>query len=409
MTLLLKLAARNLWRNNRRTFITVLAVMFATLFAIAQRGVQLGTYEANISHALTLFSGFIQIQPPGFRDNPSLHKSFVPDEALLTRIQNVPGVTGWTPRVYADGLVSIRSVSYGAALFGLDPSHESTVSRLSERVVRGTFLSSDSSAEVVLGQTLLDNLKADIGDTVVILGQGYDGTLGNELFRVVGAVRTGAPQFDAMGVFVGLSRLQSLLAMNGRIHVIALSLSGIADVPGVTTQLRTVLDTSRLAVLPWQEVMPELKQSIELDNISGMIFIGILIVVVAFGILNTVLMSVTERFREFGVLLSLGMPQTKLVVVVFLETIMITVIGLILGNMLALGVNYYLIVHPIMFTGEYAAMMEQYGFLPVMRSTIKPTSFLNTSMTIFGISLLSTLYPLYRTSTLEPLKGIRYT
>ncbi len=408
MTLLLKLAARNLWRNSRRTVITILAVMFATLFAIAQRGVQLGTYEENIAHALTLFSGFIQVQPPGFHDNPSLHKTIIADSALIARVKRVPSVTGWAPRIYADGLVSFHSSSYGAALFGIDPSHEKDVSRISERVVRGAFLASDTSSDIVIGQTLLENLKADIGDTVVILAQGYDGTLGNALFRIAGVVRTGAPQFDAMGVFAGLARLQTLLSMGDRIHVLALSLSGISDVPSATTQLAAELDTS-LAVLPWQEVMPELKQSIELDNISGMIFIGILIIVVAFGILNTVLMSVTERFREFGVLLSLGMPQHKLVTVVFLETIMITIIGLILGNILEVGVNYYLVVHPIMFTGDYAAMMEQYGFLPAMRSSLKPTSFFNTTMTIFGVSLLSTIYPLYRTSTLEPLKGIRYT
>jgi putative ABC transport system permease protein len=120
-------------------------------------------------------------------------------------------------------------------------------------------------------------------------------------------------------------------------------------------------------------------------------------------------MSVTERFREFGVLLALGMPQEKLVRVVFLETMLITLAGLVIGNLLAFGVNWYLMAHPIEFGGEYAALMEEYGFLPLMRSSLRPGSFLNTTLAVLAISLLSTVYPLYRTYRLEPLKGIRYT
>ncbi len=409
MKLLFTLAARNLWRNSRRTIITILAVMFATLFSIAMRGVQLGTYEENISYALGLFSGYIQIQAPGFQDNPSLHKTFRIDSTITRALSAMPEITGWTPRIYADGLVSFRSNSLGAAMFGVDPDREREVSTLQKKIHEGRFLLTDTSADVVLGQTLMENLKAAIGDTLVILGQGYDGTLGNALFRIAGTVKTGSPEFDAMGVFIGLSRLRSLLEMGDRIHVIAVSLSSIYDVPTVTDRLRASLDTSEVTVLPWQQVMPDLKQSIDLDNISGMIFLGILIVVVAFGILNTVLMSVTERFREFGVLLSLGMPQTTLVIIVFLETVIITLVGIILGNILAAGVNYYLIVHPIEFSGDYAAMMEQYGFLPSIRSSLKLSSFFNTSISVVIIALLSTIYPLYRTYKLEPLKGIRYT
>jgi len=383
--------------------------MFATLFSIAMRGVQLGTYEKNISYALGLFSGFIQIQAPGFQDNPSLHKSIRIDSTLAKTLNTTPEITGWAPRIYADGLVSFRNNSLGAALFGIDPDRERTVSSLQEKIRKGRFLLTDTTSDVVLGHTLMENLKAGIGDTLVILGQGYDGTLGNALFRIVGTIRTGSPEFDGMGIFLGLSRLGSLLEMGQRIHVVAVSLSSVYDVETVTAHLLTSLDTSSVNVLPWQKVMPDLKQGIDLDNISGMIFLGILIVVVAFGILNTVLMSVTERFREFGVLLSLGMPQTTLVIIVFLETVIITMIGIVVGNILAAGVNYYLIVHPIEFGGDYAAMMEQYGWLPSIHSSLKLSSFFNTSISIVVIALLSTIYPLYRTYKLEPLKGIRYT
>jgi len=409
MKLLLKLAWRNLWRNKRRTLITTLAVMFATLLSIAMRGIQLGVYEENISHAVNVFSGFIQLQAHGFQENPSLHRSFVLDEKLRSTLTNDSDIKGYAPRIYADGLVSFGNNALGAALFGIVPDYERRVATLASRIHSGRFLSSDTSNEVVLGYKLLDNLKATIGDTIVILAQGFDGTLGNQRFTIVGSVKTGSQEFDGMAVFAGLSQLQQLLVMDHRIHVVALSLGNLYQIDNVASRLASSIDTSTIAILPWQEVMPDLKQSIELDNISGIIFLGILIVVVAFGILNTVLMSVTERFREFGILLSLGMPQRKLTTVVFMETILITLLGVAIGNLLAWGVNYYLIIHPIQFTGDYAAMMEEYGFLPMMRSSLHFSSFMNTTLSILVIALVSTIYPLYRTYRLEPLKGIRYT
>jgi putative ABC transport system permease protein len=409
MRLLLKLAWRNLWRNKRRTLITALAVVFATFLAIAMRGIQLGTYESNIANALSTFAGYIQLQAPGFQENPSLHKTILLNDHLRRVLSNDPAVKGFAPRVYADGLVSYRSNSLGSALFGIVPEREHTVGTLVDKVNDGRFFTSDTSDNIVLGHTLLQNLNARIGDTVVILAQGFDGTLGNERFTITGTIKTGSPEFDAIGVFVGLSRLQQLLAMDDRIHVVALALGSIHQIDDVTHYLTTSLDTSTIAVLPWQKVLPDLEQSIELDNVSGIIFLGILIVVVAFGILNTVLMSVTERFREFGVLLSLGMRQTKLVDLVFLETIMITLIGVLVGNLLAWGVNSYLIAYPIHFTGDYAAIIEEYGFLPILKSSLDIRSFMNTTLSVVVISLISTIYPLYRTYRLQPLKGIRYT
>jgi ABC-type antimicrobial peptide transport system permease subunit len=133
------------------------------------------------------------------------------------------------------------------------------------------------------------------------------------------------------------------------------------------------------------------------------------VVVVAFGITNTVLMSVTERFREFGVTLAIGMPGRKLVAQVLLETIFITVIGIVIGNLLAAGINYYIVENPIIFGGEFADLYAEYGFLPRMESTLKPAIFLNSTIATFMISMAACLYPLFKVYRLEPLKGIRYT
>ena len=155
--------------------------------------------------------------------------------------------------------------------------------------------------------------------------------------------------------------------------------------------------------------MPDFKQSIDLDNISGMMMLIVLIVIVAFGILNTVLMSVTERFNEFGVTLSIGIPQMKLVMLIFIETVFITIIGIIIGDIIGWGINYYILHNPIEFGGEMAPLMEEFGWLPRMESSVDFWIFLNNSILILVVSILAWIIPAYKVYKLEPLKGIRYT
>ena len=407
--MLLKLAWRNIWRNRRRTIITLAAVTFATLLAIGMRGIQLGTYALNYRTIIEQFTSYVQIQPKGFQENPSLNKSFRYTKQLQSKLDSIPEVPAYTPRIYADGLISYKDASLGSAIFGIEPEGEKKVTTLLEKVKEGRFIQTDSSNNIVVGITLLENLKAKIGDTVVVLAQGFDGSLGNLKFMIAGAIRMGSKEFDAMAVFMGLKTAQSLLGMYNRVNVIAISAKGLSDAPNVKEAVSKKIADPGLRVLLWREVIPELEQLVEFDNISGIFFLGILIVIVAFGILNTILMSITERFREFGVELAIGMPQLDLVKIVYLETLLITIFGLIIGNIIGYGINYYIVQHPIIFGGELTKIYEEYGFLPRLESTLDFLIFMHVSFAVIIISFLSSLYPAYKVYKLEPLKGIRYT
>ena len=409
MKLLLKLGWRNIGRNKRRLLLTLSAIAFATFATIGMRGIQLGTYAVNIKNVVHLFSGYLQIQREGYQKNPSLRLNYVLDDKLLNRIKSIPQIKGYAPRVYGDGLSSYKENSFGTGIFGIDPQKEKNVTNLMERIKEGRFFTSDTANEVVLGYKLMENLKAKIGDEIVILTQGFDGSLGNMKFKIVGAIKVGVPELDAMAAFIGLSKAQQLLVLPNRIHAIALNVGSLDDMEPVKEELRSRLNNKELAVLSWDEVMPDFKQSIELDNISGILMLTILIIIVAFGILNTVLMSVMERFNEFGITLSIGMPQVKLVYLVFIETFFITLLGLALGNLIGWGINYYLIQNPIQFGTEIGKIYEEYGFLPIIVSTLDPWIFINTTLSILGISILACFYPAYKVFKLEPLKGIRYT
>ena len=407
--MLLKIAWRNLWRNKRRSIITILAVVFAVMLAIVMRGLQYGTYAVNIKSSVELFSGYLQVQKNGYQKNPSLQKSFHYDANLQKLLAGQPGISGYAPRILGDGLISFRENSLGTAIMAIDPPSERRVSVLMERLNAGQFFTSDSSSAIVVGYKLLHNLQAQIGDTVVILSQGYDGSLGNLKFRIAGSIKSGSPELDGGLVMMGLATAQELLTMYGRINTVAISLTDLSQVAPVQQALSRQLPDGALTVLNWREIMPDLEQTIKLDEVGGTLFLAILVVVVAFGIMNTVLMSVTERFREFGISLAIGMPYRKLVVLVMMETALIALIGILIGNLLAGAINYYIVQHPIIFGGELADLYQQYGFLPRMESSLDSTIFLKNTLIILGVSILMSLYPVFKVYKLEPLKGIRYT
>jgi ABC-type lipoprotein release transport system permease subunit len=305
--------------------------------------------------------------------------------------------------------VSLRETSFGAVLLGIDPVKEREVTTISERLDRGRFLESLSAREVVVGGQLLKNLGADLGDSVVVLSQAYDGTLGNLFFTIVGTMKTGSPELDHNGVFMGLGAAQELLDMDDRVSMLAVSLDKVEEVDDVDEALEGRLEPLGVKCLSWTEIMPELKQSIQLDNITGILMLAVLVVVAAFGILNTMLMSITERFHEFGVLLAVGMPNRKLCAVVFMETVFIVLAGLLAGNLIAAAVNAYLAANPIEITGSLSATYEQYGFIPMMMSTLSAGVFLRPSLIILVVSLVAFIYPGWKVLQLRAMKGIRYT
>jgi len=408
VTLLLKLAWRNVRRQRRRSLLTILAVTFAAFLSITMRGMQIGSYEANIRNVVRLYSGHCQIQARGYHKNPSLESNFACDEQLLSAVRSVPHVRAVSPRITAEGLIACGGNSVGVMILGVDVRSERDVTTLLERVREGSPPSGGPKPTVVLGQTLARNLGVAIGTSVVLLAQGVDGTLGNMRYDVSGIVRTGSPDLDRTIVMMDLGPMQELLVMDGRVSALVVALDDLDHVSTAVGRLREQLPASGFEVLPWDELMPEFRQHIQMDNVSGILFLGILIVIVAFGILNTIMMSVTERYREFGVTLAMGIPPAHLACVILLEGICIGCAGLVVGNVLALGVNAYLTFHPIVFGGDLGSISEEYGFLPALYSTLRWTVFANSSLSILAVTLLSCVYPAYRVYQLQPIEGIHH-
>lgn len=406
--LILKLAWRNVWRNWRRTILTILAIFFATLLTVVSRSIQFGTYSQNIKTAVELFSGYIQIQKVGFQQNPSISKSFPITKELKSIIDTDENIISYAPRITGNGLISFKQNTFGTLLFGISPTEESRTTMLPQRIQQGSFLSGKFD-ELVLGNTLLKNLNANIGDTIVILSSGADGSMGNLKFVIVGTLSFGSPELDAMSALINIEAADELMSMYGKVNMLAIKLNDISNITQTIERFSKLNKNPNLTALGWSEILPELKQSIELDDASNFIFMLLLIIVIAFGILNTVLMSITERFREFGILLALGTKNFELVKIVFIEVLIIIIIGITAGNVASHIINYYYYHNPIYFTGDFGAIYEQYGFLPALYFSLDPQIYITMSAQIFIISIITFIFPAYKIFKLEALKGIRYT
>ncbi len=408
MKLLLTMAWRGLWRNKRRTIITISAVAFATFLTLISKAMNDGTYLTNIKFAVDSYTGYIQINQKGYIDNPTLKKSFYPSENLKSVIKSTPYLKSYTQRVVGDGLIAHKSNTFGVMILGIDPVYEKTVSKISNKIKEGNFINNYTKNDIVVGAKLLEKLEAELGDSIVVLVSCYDGSMGDIKLRIGGIMKSGQVETDAGIMYMHIETAQNLFALDGRISSIVISLNDFDKISIAKDYLEKNV-RNELEISDWTKIMPELKQTMDMDSVNSLIFLGILIVIVGFGILNTILMSVTERFREFGVILALGARNIKIIWVVIFETIGISFIGLLIGLVLGAALNYYVYFNPIAITGIMADMYADLGFIPAIYTTVSFDIYTYTISYILIVCFLAMVYPVYKISRLEPLKGIRFT
>lgn len=410
MKTILKMAWRSLLRNKRRSIITGAAIAFAVFLSIFMRTMQIGTYDYNIQRSVEMFSGYLQVQKEGYNESPGVRKAIKLTDDQVSKIENTENVIAGTKRISGFGLVGRKSKSVGAAIIGINPDTEKEVSTLHERLKDGEWVGNDRPLDIVVGYKMLNNLDAEIGDTVVALVNSYDGSMGNMKLRISGTMKIGQDEFDKMSCVMNLQTADELFAMYGKYHNYTVRLNDLDNAEQAKSDIASIFpEDSEKAVLDWQELMPELVQGIELDNISGIIMMFILVVIVAFGVLNTITMSITERYNEFGVMLAIGTKKSFLMLTVFLETVILTILSIIGGLIPGVALSNYMNMNPIVLSGAQAESYTQVGFEPVMITSTDPAIYANISLLIFITVITVFAVPAVKLSRLEALKGIRYT
>jgi len=466
-----KLAWRNIWRNRRRTMITVASVFFATFFALLMRSLQLGSYSLMFRNAIESYSGYIQVQQEDFWDNQVIDNSFEASPALDSLLLANDKVKGLVPRLESFALASSGPLTRGVLVLGVDPAKEQEMNGLEDKIVKYRLTPealailknnseipdkvkkvldlfenkaystdarlqldlgiSDREAEkllpiikeasvfkgkemktgepgAMLGVRLASYLGLEVGDTIVLIGQGYHGTTAAGKYEIKGLIRQPVPDLDSRVVYLPVDICQSLYNAEGNLSSMVLQLTDTRDKAVAATKEELQGEISApYRVIDWKKMNELMIQQMDADNKSGMIMIGILYLIIAFGVFGTVLMMTAERRREFGVLVAIGMQKKKLSGVLAIEMFYIGFLGIMSGILAALPVIIFGYYHPIRFHGSMAKMFEDYGFDPVMAFNWIDTYFLWQAVVVTIIVFIAMLYPVIKIRRIEVINALR--
>jgi len=401
----LMLAWRNLWRNKRRTIIASASVFFAVLLALIMRSMQEGSYDYMVDASVSMYTGYIQVHADEYWDKRSIDKSMVYSEEIDSRLENIKHVTLVIPRLESFSLISYEDVTKVASIVGINPETENKMTRLEDKLVDGKYLTNESKG-ILLSEGLAELLKVGVGDSVVLYGQGYHGVTAADRVPIEGIVKFRLPDLNKTMVYVSLDYSQWLYSADNRLTSLSIMIDEIDNQNVVYENVKSLFD-EKYEVMTWTEMMPELVQGIEIDNASGIIMLGILYVIIGFGIFGTVMMMTAERTKEFGILVSIGLKKGKLALISFLESLFLSFIGVAAGVIVSIPILYYYKNNPIELTGEMADMILSYGLEPILPFRFAPNIFIDQFITVFVIALVSVSYPLLFIRKLKPVEAMR--
>jgi putative ABC transport system permease protein len=403
--MILKLIWRNIWRNKRRTLITMASVFFAVVLSTLMMSMKEGVYSGMIDSVIGSYMGFGQVHSKGYWEEKSLDYSFEVTKTLSAEICAVSGIDTTLKRVEGVAMAASTDFIKVAMVVGIDTEGEKNINKLNERVISGNYLQPGDKA-VMLGAGLADYLHLRVNDTIVLIGQGYHGTNAAGKYAVKALVKFGSPELSKQLVILPLSEAQSFYGMDGMINNLILQFDNQNNSGPVIKKLQKKLG-NQYEVMSWQETMPDLENLIKTDRIEGYVFMFILYMVVSFGIFGTILMMIAERKREFGVMVSVGMKRITLALIVQLEVILISLVGAVLGMIGAFPVCYYFFHNPVSLGDDLKKMTEEYGMEAVLRASIQPYVFLEQGMVILLIACIISLYPFVKLVRLNAIKAMR--
>jgi ABC-type lipoprotein release transport system permease subunit len=403
----LRLAWRNLWRHSRRTWLTATAMIFSNVLLVFMISLQFGSYEMMISNTLKSFSGYLQVQAEGYNDDPKMRSSVPGVLDLAVAMRTALPEAGIAARAAGFALASSEQRSFGIQVIGVQPRFEPAVSTLPGLVREGRFLDDPDAAEIVIGAIMARNLKVGVGDEITLLGSGRDGSFAAGVVTVAGIFESGMADMDRSFAEVPFGYFQETFYMAGHGHAVVVSLDSLEQIPAAQQAIEPTLEGHEgLALLDWDALNPGLKQAIQADMSSAWMMYAVLIVLVAFSVLNTQLMSVMERTREFGVVSALGVRPRKLAALVMLETALMAAIGLAIGLFLGWLVALYFNTYGLSYPGMEEAA-ARFNLPAKIYPSVTPLSMLLGPLVVFGFCLLAAVYPALRLLRLRPVESMR--
>ena len=402
MLLYLKLAWRNIWRNNRRTLITQFALVVALALMIACSGLTWGLVKQMERNATLLGPGEIQIHSPGYLDDRSIYRVIEHPDIIISKIEKLGAKSA--PRLQGFGLISHGENSSGAQILGIDLVKEKEVTEFHNHLFKGSFLKKER--DVLLGKKIAVTLDASIGDELVIVTQAADGSIGNDLYRLAGILSGISEEIDRSTIMMSISDFKNIFSLGDVATEITIRRGDETEnLNSLRDRIKNIMPEEE--VKTWRQIFPAISDMLELTNISIYILLIIIYLAGSFVMLNTMLMSVFERIKELGIMMAIGFRPMQVTILIFLETFFLTLsgslVGLLCGVSLSLyfthyGLNLSSITEGFSFVGIFA---EPHWFAVTNFNTVFPPVIF-----LFIISLLAVIYPAMKASLLKPVDAL---
>lgn len=399
------LAWRNLWRNKWRTLITVASIFFGVLLSTFMSSMQEGSYSSMIDNIVKFYSGYIQIHNEEYWDSKTINNTFEAKPSLVNSIETVDEVTFYTPRLESFALASSEKITKGSMVIGIDPEKEDKVTGIAKWIDKGKYLTQKDNG-VLLGVDLAKYLNIAVGDTLVLIGQGYHGVSAAGKYPVKGLLKFSNPALNKQTVYMELSVCQELYTAENRLTAMVVMVEDQYDLNKAMKELKTKIPLP-YSVMSWNEMHPEILQLVEADRAGGTFMKAILYLLIAFGIFGTVMMMIMERRREMGVMVAIGMQKYKLSTLLFYETLLIGLVGVLAGFAGSIPLIAYFLNHPIELTGDAAQTMIDMGIEPFMYFSWMPKVFYDQVITIFAITAVIAIYPIIVSQSMKVHMALR--
>ena len=403
--MLLKLAWRNIWRNRRRSLIVLTSVMVGLVAIIISDGLSNGMIGQMLFNQINLNISHIQIHKKGFNNNKVV-KNYIPDYKKVEQVlKNDPSIKAYSKRVFVTGILSSANNSSGVMIYGIDPSEEANVSIVKNSIIEGSYLT-NNKRDIIIGKKLAEKLEVEVGDKVVAMANTLKGDIESEVFRIVGIFRTASSEFDKTAIYIPAATEQSMLNIGNKYYEYAVITKDYGNVDKVQKYLEAKLGSS-YEVLSYKDLLPMLIYQIELYKETMWILNVIIGLALIFGIVNSMLMSVFERIREFGVLMSIGMKNSRIYSMIVTEALIIGIVGTIAGLIIGL-----LLEIPLAHTGIdlsfFSTGLEAFGIGTVIYPVLSIGNIIMSSLFMPFVAVLGALYPAYKAIKLEPIYAIYY-
>ena len=402
--MLIRLAWKNVWRSQYRSLVVITAVTMGVWAGIFLYGFFFGMFDQRMRDVIENETSHLQIHQQHFRDDLDVHLFIPGAEKLLTTIKLDTAVKAASGRILVTGMIASPATGAGVKINGVDPKDEEQVTRLAEKIKEGGYFTETLHAPIIISQKAADKLKVKLHSKIVLTFQSAGGEITSGAFRVAGIFHSNNSAYDQGNVFVRREELSALVGDSIGYHEIAVLLKNQNTMDA--TEKRYKAAWPLLVTESWREIVPEIAVIVDMfDQLMG-IFMLIILLSLAFGIINTMLMAIMERTREIGMLMAIGMNKTRIFLMIVFETIFLVVTGGPLGLLLGYLTIGYFAKHGIDLA-SFSKALAGFGVSNMVNPQMATHNYTDIFFEVLLVALLASIYPAYRALKLNPVNAIR--